>query len=327
MNVSPIEWIRNDDGRPGRTWNPVKGCTRISPGCGGMIFGPNGEAGGCYAERLAGIRFSKNPLLKDWHGLASRDASGEPHWSGEVRFLPHRLDEPLRERKGTRVFVCDMSDLFHAKALDEQIAAIFDVMAAASQHWFYVLTKRDRRAEKWFREYGPFGGAGLAMVMSKALDYDYPRAWFEAAKRAPWPLPNLAMGVTVDDRAHGLPRIDTLRRMPAARKFLSVEPLLEDLGDVDLTGIDLVIVGGESGPGARPFDLRWARRLRAQCDEQGVGFFMKQGGDAARDGGDLVQLRKKGNKLEELPADLRRRDRLVFTTGPTRWERVEAVAA
>jgi protein gp37 len=331
-----------------------------------MVFGPNGEAGGCYAESLAGIRFANNPLLTDWHGLAARDENGDPHWTGVVRFIPRLLDAPLRVRKGTRVFVNDMSDTFHAKVEDDQIAAIFGVMGATQQHIYYLLTKRDRRAEKWFEwvdqtGHGMMRGSKSVVCSAAETMLGTPASGFLGTLSAPdpaamtpeerrattrrneiaamiyqahvlntaigWPLPNVAIGVTVDDRKHGVPRIDTLRRIPAARKFLSVEPLLEDIGDVDLTGIDLVIVGGESGKGARAFDLRWARRIQAQCDEQRVGYFFKQAGDNAVDASGLVQLRtRKGKALEELPPDLRRRDRLVFG-GSVRWQRGTAESA
>jgi protein gp37 len=321
MNTTLIEWVRNDDGTPGRSWNPVIGCSRISPGCGGMLLGPNGEEGGCYAEALAGIRFSANPKLPDWHGIATRDEEGNPHWTGKIRFLPERLNQPRRVRKGQRVFLCDMGDVFHAKVDDRWIAAVFGVMSATPRHSYYVLTKRDRGMRRWFDWAASFelehGPPPTFVCETEAVNHGADIDRLEPS----WPLPNVALGVTVDDRKHGVPRIQTLRETPAARRFLSVEPLLEDVGDLDLTGIDLAIVGGESGKGSRPFDLRWALRIQAQCDEQGVGFFFKQAGDAPQGESGLIQLRKKkGSDLSELPRELRRRDRLVFH-GPKRWER------
>jgi protein gp37 len=327
VQKTPIEWTD-------MSWSPVIGCSRISPGCGGAS-----GVGGCYAERLVATRMSKNPKLPMYHGLGRLNENGDPRWSGEVRFLPERLDEPLRKRKPQRIFVCDMSDLFHEKVMDEQIAAVFGVMAAAPQHTFQVLTKRAARLPEWFkwarvvlaeqqREIGAAPNVTRS-VIDAAAEYlkafgDGPLndAW-RAANADPWPLPNVWLGVSVEDRKHGLPRIEELRRTPAAVRFLSIEPLLEDLGEIDLTGVHWVIVGGESGPGARPFDLAWARSIRNQCLAAGVPFFMKQAGGNPRvtvigkhlDTGEPmtkvltpIYKDKKGGDLDELPEDLRVRE-------------------
>lgn len=215
---STIEWTD-------ATWNPVRGCTKISPGC-----------AHCYAERFA-ERF--------------RGVAGHPYEQGfDLRLVPELLDRPLRWRKPRRIFVNSMSDLFHAEVPLEYIGQVVAVMRQADWHTYQVLTKRSARMRELLS--GPLAAAGRLR-----------HVWW---------------GVSVENRQHGLPRIDDLRRTPAQVRFLSVEPLLEDLGQLDLTGIDWVIAGGESGPGARPVQADWLRRLRDQCQAAGVAFFFKQWG-------------------------------------------------
>lgn len=215
---SSIEWTD-------ATWNPVRGCTKISPGC---VH--------CYAETFA-ERF--------------RGVKGHPYEQGfDLRLVPEKLSEPLRWRNSKRVFVNSMSDLFHDGVPDHYIAAVADVMVQASWHTYQVLTKRSARM----------------MELLKT------RLRFAAAQ------PHIWWGTSVENRNHGLPRIEHLRSAPASVRFLSIEPLLEDLGSLDLTGIHWVIVGGESGPGARPMKREWVVSLRRQCSEQGIPFFFKQWG-------------------------------------------------
>lgn len=181
----------------------------------------------------------------------------------KLALLPDRLDEPLRRRKNTVYFVNSMSDLFHKSIPDEYIEKVFDVIARCPQHTFQVLTKRADRMEKFFH------------------DRDVPRnAW---------------LGVTVEDRKHGVPRIDKLREIDAEVRFLSVEPLLEDIGEINLAGIHWVIVGGESGPKARPMKQEWVDTVRQQCNEMEVAFFFKQWGGWGADG---VKRAKKKNGRE-----------------------------
>jgi protein gp37 len=213
------------------TWNPVRGCTKVSPGC-----------KHCYAETFA----------ERWRGTP-----GHAYEQGfDLRLVPSLLDQPLRWTRPRLVFVNSMSDLFHVGVPVEYVADVFDVMAAASWHTFQVLTKRaDRmRAFSVVREGSPVDG------------------------NVNPPSGNVWLGVSVEDRKYGVPRIEELRQTVAAVRFLSIEPLLEDLGDVDLSHIDWAIVGGESGAGARPIDPVWVRRLRDQCSEHGVAFFFKQWG-------------------------------------------------
>lgn len=210
---SDIEWTES-------TWNPVTGCTKISPGC-----------KNCYAERMA------ERLL----------AMGQPNYRNgfQLTLQPHMLELPLRWSRPQTIFVNSMSDLFHKNVSDEYIERVFDVMRRASWHRFQVLTKRPERVA--------------------ALDRDL--RW----------TPNIWMGTSVETDKYRS-RIDALRPTRAAIKFLSLEPLLGPLRDLDLTGISWVIVGGESGPGARPMQREWVTDLRDQCVTAGVAFFFKQWG-------------------------------------------------
>lgn len=257
MGKTSIEWTRNDDGSPGRTWNPVVGCDKVSPGC-----------TNCYAESIA-ERFRGGP--------------GYPN-GFEVTLKPHKLDEPLRWRKPTRVFVNSMSDLFHPRVPDAFIARVFAVMAQAERHTFQVLTKRHARMRALLsrREW-------VESIRDIALEYD-PTDSLGTDGR--WPLPNVWLGTSVEDQERADVRIPALLATPAAVRFLSCEPLL---GPVDLRGalgftydddatgeqipvppVDWVIVGGESGPNARPMSVSWVRSLIHQCAIADVSVFVKQ---------------------------------------------------
>jgi protein gp37 len=215
---SAIEWTD-------ATWNPVRGCTKISPGC---VH--------CYAETFA-ERF--------------RGVPRHPYEQGfDLRLVPEKLTDPFKWPGRRRVFVNSMSDLFHVDVPDGYVRKVAEVMRAADWHTFQVLTKRSER---------------MAEMLRTSLRF--------AAE-----LPHVWWGVSVENRKHGLPRIDHLRTAPARVRFLSVEPLLEDLGPIDLSGIDWVIAGGESGHGARPMHADWVRLVRDQCRTAGVKFFFKQWG-------------------------------------------------
>ena len=181
-------------------------------------------------------------------------AMGTPGYENGFRLtiLPARLAEPLARKKPTVYFVNSMSDLFHKGVSDDYIARVFDVIRRCPQHTFQVLTERADRLASFFRN---------REVPSNA-----------------W------LGVSVEDRNYGVPRIDGLREVDARIRFLSVEPLLEDVGELDLTNIHWVIVGGESGPKARPMKLEWVENIRQQCEEQNVQFFFKQWGGRGADG-------------------------------------------
>ena len=236
---SPIEWTD-------ATWNPVRGCMKVSPGC-----------KHCYAETFA-ERF--------------RGVPGHPFEQGfDLRLVPEKLDVPLRWRAPRRIFVNSMSDLFQENVPTEYIAEVGRVMQAASWHTYQVLTKRHER-------------------MRELLCGDL--AWLGA-------LSHVWFGVSVENRLHGLPRLESLRETPAAVRFLSIEPLLEDLGQIDLSGIDWVIVGGESGPRARPMKEQWVLSIRDRCRATRVPFFFKQWGGVqkSRNGRAL-----RGRTWDELPA-------------------------
>lgn len=215
---STIEWTD-------ATWNPVRGCTKISPGC-----------KHCYAETFA-ERF--------------RGVEGHPYEQGfDPRLVPGKLGEPLRWRTSKMIFVNSMSDLFQDVVPDSYILAVAQIMVAANWHTYQVLTKRSER---------------LSSLLNTKLR-------FAAGQQHIW------WGVSVEDKEYGLPRIEDLRNAKAGVRFLSVEPLLEDLGKLDLQGIHWMIVGGESGAGARPMKRDWVLALREQCRSSRVPFFFKQWG-------------------------------------------------
>ncbi|MYC74732.1 phage Gp37/Gp68 family protein [Candidatus Poribacteria bacterium] len=241
---SKIEWTES-------TWNPVRGCTRVSEGC---RF--------CYAERIA-ARFSGKGMA--YEGFAENTKAG-PQWTREVRLIPELLNEPLKWKKPRRIFVNSMSDLFHEKIEFADIQKIFSVMEKAHWHQFQVLTKRSERLLKFSPE-------------------------------LPWS-PNVWMGVSVEDNSV-VHRIDELRQTGAQIKFLSLEPLLGALPNLALEGIDWVIVGGESGPGARRMEKEWVIDIRDQCADANVLFFFKQWGGRrkSKTGRELD-----GQTYDEMPA-------------------------
>lgn len=222
---SAIEWTE-------ATWNPLTGCTKISPGC-----------KHCYAERMA------NRLM----------AMGQANYANGFRLTlqEQMLTLPLTWKKPRTVFVNSMSDLFHQSVPADYIERVFKVMNTAHWHQFQVLTKRSERL-------------------------------LEMSHRVFWS-PNIWMGVSVENQDYTF-RIDHLRRADAQVKFLSLEPLLGPLPDLNLNGIDWVIVGGESGPGARPMNPNWVKQIQAQCTHAGVAFFFKQWGG--------VHKKKTGRQLE-----------------------------
>lgn len=306
MTRSKIEWCERSD------WNPIRGCTRTSPGCGGA-----NKQGGCYAEKIA-ARFSKPG--QPFHGFATL-RNGEARWTGKVDLIEERLTEPLRWRKPADIFALSMSDLFHEKLDSWQIARVVAVMEVAQQHTFKVLTKRSDRmrgrlnSDQFWDEVNAFS-TDLAFEWSDYMERrsnDYRAIAFDGDAQTP--LPNVWWGVSIEGRDY-LSRLDDLRATPAAVRFVSFEPLLEDIGDVDLTGIDQIIIGGESGSNSRAFDLAWMRNLMACARRSGTAVFNKQVGANAVDRSLVVEgdapscgLRdKKGGDPSEWPADLRVRE-------------------
>ncbi len=325
---SKIQWTD-------RTWNPVRGCSRISEGC-----------RNCYAERQD-ARFSDPGQYA--HGFVERKPSG-PRWTGRVELIEDKLTEPLRWRKPQRVFVNSMSDLFHESLPDEAIDRVFAVMALAPHLTFQVLTKRARRMRAYFYK--------NASLYDRERSIERVATTFGRAlpARSGWtlPLPNVWLGVSVEDQAAADERIPELLATPAAVRFLSVEPLLGGVGlkwalhptvvdpgfllrgrsspgDESLRRIDWIIVGGESGPGARPCDVAWIRSVVEQCRTASVPCFVKQLGarpqagvdeldrwpfssramfeDARGDQYEALRVRDaKGGDPSEWPEDLRVRE-------------------
>jgi protein gp37 len=230
---SAIEWTES-------TWNPVTGCTKISPGC-----------KHCYAERMA----------------KRLQAMGQANYTTGFNVAMHdrAVELPLTWKKPRKIFVNSMSDLFHRAVPVEFIVQVFDVMRRADWHQYQLLTKRSERL----------------------LELDGQLCW----------LPHIWMGVSVESQEH-VSRIDHLRKTHAHTKFLSLEPLLGPLANLDLSGIDWVIVGGESGPGARPVKAAWVTSIRDQCRQTGVPFFFKQWGGVhkSRAGREL-----EGRTWDEMP--------------------------
>lgn len=225
MAKSKIEWTEN-------TWNPLTGCTKISPGC-----------ANCYAERMAKrLQAMGNPNYRNGFNLTLHE---------------HALDIPLRWKKPSIVFVNSMSDLFHEDVPLQFIKKVFSIMSIASQHVFQVLTKRSTRLSQ----------------LASSID---------------WPS-NVWMGVSIESKDYTY-RIDNLEKTSAAVRFLSLEPLLGPIEKLKLETMDWVIVGGESGPGARPINPKWVIDIRDQCKASNTPFFFKQWGGTNK--------KKKGRTLD-----------------------------
>lgn len=249
MGETSIEWTD-------KTWNPVRGCSRVSPGC-----------VNCYAERQA-ARFAGES--GPFHGFVTR-VNGHPAWTGKVELIDKHLEDPVRWKQPKRIFVNSMSDLFHEGLPPQAIKDVFDVMRRAHWHQYQILTKR----------------AARMLTVLRYLEID--------------PLPNVWLGVSVEDQQRADERIPLLLQTPAAVRFVSYEPALGpvdfcnlpsasgigryldalsnagvDPGALIPNKLDWIIIGGESGPNARPFDIEWARNTVAQCKSAGVACFVKQ---------------------------------------------------
>jgi protein gp37 len=296
---SPIEWTE-------ATWNPIAGCSLVSPGC-----------TNCYAMRRVAPRLAMNPATPHYAGTVQNSKAG-PVWTGRIGIASDAvLLKPLRWKRPRMIFVNSTSDLFHPGVPDAVIDRIFAVMALCPQHTFQVLTKRPERMREYFAAVSKhpiprlsddiaahmgemIGSQGMwaneaseqiADRMARALDPD----------TGGWPLPNVWLGTSVEDQQRADERIPHLLATPAALRFISAEPLLgpleigRHLHDSDCAGwvarglcicseprevsLDWVIVGGESGPGARPMHPDWVRSLRDQCADAQVPFFFKQWGE------------------------------------------------
>jgi protein gp37 len=228
------------------TWNPVRGCSAVSPGC-----------DHCYAARIA---------------TRGRGVPGHAYEQGFTpRTVPENLDQPMKWKRPRRILVTSMGDLFHESIDDDFIARVFDAMNDANWHTYQVLTKRAERMRDFTSRVGPL----------------HPHIW---------------LGVSVENRAHGLPRVDLLRDIPAAVRFLCIEPLLEDLGELDLTGIHWVSVAGESGPHARRMEHEWVQSIQRQCEAQSVPFYFKGWGGFRRDESGRVLDGRTWEQFPQLPS-------------------------
>lgn len=252
------------------TWNPVTGCEKVSPGC-----------DHCYALTLA-ERFRGAPGHYFEHGF-------------DVQLRPDKLDLPLRWRRPRRIFVNSMSDLFHKDIPDEYIARVFAVMAFAPQHTFQLLTKRHARMRSLL------SSPGFEMLLWAAMvDLSAARAKPDVLcidfEPVDWPLPNVWLGVSVENQQWADTRIPALLATPAAVRFISAEPLLGPVA-FPAESLDWVIVGGESGKGARPMHPGWARQIRYQCELVGTPFLFKQWGSHDEHGNPMSK-HKAGRELD-----------------------------
>lgn len=384
MTVTSIEWTATvqPDGSvtPGSTWNPVRGCSRVSEGC-----------RNCYAERIAG-RF-EDGAFKGFAEMRFSDATKggdgrfHGHWTGKVALVSEKLDEPLRWRKPRRVFVNSMSDLFHEALPDEAIDEVFAVMALSPWNTYQVLTKRPARMLAWFRERWQPAAATTIRVPGRVIEVpaethgedrhdqilraaefilagplgEQDRFWTanegHLSHAQPWPLPNVWLGVSVEDQATADERIPLLLQTPAAKRFVSYEPALGPVAFEKYLGgrtgagseplsadgkqrsgnrrvggeparspepnagpnstidaasaaqgrLDWIICGGESGPGARPFDVAWARSARDQCRRASCAFFMKQLGANVTWGCDVTAGNYERTRFPSTARDLTKR--------------------
>jgi protein gp37 len=318
MGDTNIEWTD-------KTWNVMRGCARVSPGC---LH--------CYAERQA-HRFSGPGA--PYEGLV-QIANGHPQWTGKTRISEKILLEPLSWRKPQRVFVNSMSDLFYEGFSDEEIDRVFAVMALCPQHTFQVLTKRAERMREYFEKAATLWG-GVTDFGEAEMYARYESIWLRMEEAGvsigdriaggEWPLKNVWLGVSAEDQQRADERIPHLRRTPAAIRFVSYEPALEAVDFTPyLKGLDWIIVGGESGPGARSFDLARARNTIRQCRDAQVACFVKQLGstviaDPFTDFPNSINLRgwvnscnsrergpilydRKGGDMSEWPEDVRVRE-------------------
>ena len=285
------------------TWNPVVGCTIVSDGCSYCYAMPQ-------AARLEAMGVEK------YAGLTRRTADGRPVWSGAVRLAEEALDQPLRWQRPRKIFVNSMSDLFHDGLADEQIDQVFAVMALARRHTFQVLTKRSERMRCYLSD--PERVWKIFQAVRKHIDNEF----MENSRLAedelpwPWPLPNVWVGVTVENQQAAELRVPDLLKTPAAVRWVSAEPLVGALNlrkwlgpqnegqwlnvvecghSANRYGINWIVVGGESGREARAMHPEWARQIQQQCAASGVPFWFKQWGEYGNPGpATMLNVHEKG---------------------------------
>lgn len=287
--MTKIQWTED-------TWNPVQGCFKVSPGC-----------KNCYAIRQV-ARMQGNPNQKIAKRYFRIVEPSVMNWTGNVGIDKQVLLQPLKRRKPTTYFI-SLSDLFYTARPDEDIDRVFAVMALCPQHKFQILTKYPERMLQWFTERsGTYNETAQIRVMKYAGEiasyWENSDEWDYVLDRTPWPLPMVQLGVSVENQQYADERIPLLLRTPAALRFVSYEPAL---GPVDFGKwltvtrqrdrmLDWIIVGGESGPGARPFDIEWARSTVRQCRAAGVPCFVKQLGAKPLDS-KMVDIMGPDNKV------------------------------
>lgn len=300
--MTSIEWTE-------KTFNPVIGCERISPGC-----------DHCYAitqaHRVSAMRVPsyQPPLTVRLDRL---------DWTGEARMLPDLIDQPLSWQKPAMIFVCSMSDLFHKDVTDEFIIKLFAMAAEASHHTFQILTKRTKRMAR--------------LLNRETFEQGVYRLWHnntggtEPGPPWEWPIPNIWLGTSIESDKYTF-RADHLRQTPAAVRWVSAEPLLGPLNELDLDRIDWVVAGGESGSGARPMHPRWVQDLRDNCSDTGCPECgQRQGGHQISEVGPMCGFcgnepvgtafffKQWGQWFPEEPAGLSGRRTVVYPNGEQGW--------
>lgn len=306
--MSKIEWCDE-------TWNPLVGCSRISAGC-----------SRCYAAEAAKSarlqQFTQYQKVKDWDGM--------------IEFVENQLLKPLSWKASKKVFVCSMSDIFHANVKDEWLDKIFAVMAIAKQHTFQVLTKRPERMNEYLSDPKTVQRIGTWIAADLSPHYGLVGLNHSVFDEFDLPLPNCWLGVSVENQKAADDRIPSLLATPASVRFLSCEPLLEAIeieeylraGTEELghPGIGLAIIGGESGPGARPCHIDWIRSLVKQCQQTKTAVFVKQLGSHAIDSTPYIDgivqnhfqvklKNRKGGDISEFPLDVQIREFPHFLKG------------
>jgi protein gp37 len=320
--MTKIEWVQDSDGNPGKTWNPIVGCSKISAGI-----------QQAYRNEAMGAKLDNPVRLKHYEGLTEKRGN-RVEWTGIVRFVPEALEVPLKTKKSTTWFVNSMSDLFHPSVQFEWLDRIFAVMSLTPHHTYQILTKRPDVMLEYF---GDIEKRRIKIAHTFVYPSENPEylAWVRSPRSvqvySKLPLPNVWLGVTVERQKEADERIPLLLQTPAAVRFLSCEPLLEKIDwkkawirsavkgtplfkiteKSSLSSpIDWVIVGGESGANARPFDLQWARDIVAQCKAADVPGFMKQFGSNAYDSAnpDWKPERGKNGDRAKFPVELQVRE-------------------
>ena len=295
--MTKIEWTHGE-GYKGETWNLIVGCTKVSAGC-----------VNCYAIRDQWRMSSNpNPKISDRASGLTKKLGNSINWTGQVKFIEERLNQPLRWNKPRMVFVNSQGDLFHESVSDEQLDQIFAVMALANWHVYMVLTKRPQRMVEYFSKTPSDGNYPVGFETQYNIEYHANGMADSAEKSIKLPLPNVYLGVTCENQKAADERIPLLQKVPAAVRFVSFEPLLEPITlDVrhQFQNINWAILGGESGPKARKCAIEWLTDLEDRCTDYGVARFVKQLGSKPTLAGETYPVTGKGGDPEQWPEHLR----------------------